>query len=1763
MAATELQVLKRRVAGFRTAFNNKVKTSNNLSDGVMGPPVNRAPVVLLQLQTYLKEVTSSYDQLNKVLSQILDLVITDDDSQQYDHYSEYVTKVTKEYEEIRAKLTITLAAVEKPIDVAPQEDSSDSDSDSTSGARSRRTRSPPPKSCTDLKPDKLQKHYKPAQFAAWLRKLKVWFEASRFAKLHISCQQEYLRGCVADSLMALIEPDIGADSPVFPLDDFADMVAIVDLLEQEITSRNPIMSRRYAFFQTQMSRNQTFSQYLAHLRDVGNFCDLDSLSHNGIIIFIALTSMSSDYEDLLDDVLKLDPNKLDLKTLIDMARTFETSESAKKTLKKQASTARTQAGNQKNQRSGNSGGASGGGSAEKGDFSDKDRSAQIQYRNELYRLKRCMKCAEFLSTEGHKLPCSNFKKGANCKICNAGIWINEHLPSACHKNPNNATSRPNQKKKKSHKVSSYKRGQKSAPYTRNMHVENPSSSSNDEQSELSDSDDAPAQLQSTAQTRCTYVVHTTSWSSSLVSSTATKSAAAKAAARRTAAPQAAAHAIPSSRCNFVDAHGTAWLPQRPKSQRKGSHPTPPLRLTFFQMDGNLNVPFACKCLPDTGSTISLFNIDTVKKYGLHFDDSPEAKSHKLLAANGAEMHVFGVLDLQAKYQGKTVHLDCLVVQDIGCNAFISWHDLYNLNYFSCHSNCNACAVSANSKKNSSSSSNKKLTALQKTPPLTPFKMKSDPKNCTPAVSKLKHFSGKKADQNHDSGIKLPTKMEQVSNEGCNPDKPPQSLASKLIRPEIPASCYVPNDSLDLIMVDFQGTLGESISKSPMPGPKMDLHFKKDIVIIPTRASFAIRTPLHLKDSSDEVMANLIENLVVERVSPNDPPSDWILSAFYVRKGQTNQARLVVDCTPLNKVIQRPIVPFLASNDILSLIPPWARWFCYLDARDAYFSVALTAKASKICTFVTDQGKFRALRGVQGLSSTNDEYLARVNEGFRGCRDLIMLIDDILIFSDNKIDLYANVRNCLMRCKAMNLTMGIKKLRLVGPGESILFGGTLVSSRGFFPDFKRTAAISEFPQPQNSTDVKSWLGLTNTLASYVPNLSKYTEGVRVLLKKGVAFAWGSEQEKSFAATKELLTSNLVRKAFDPTLPADHTHIYTDAAKKGLGAALMQVCPKTGNLHLIQCVSRSLDPAEVNYSTIELEMSALAFGILRCKFFLQAHPPFFQAFTDHRSLVGIMTKNLADIENPRLQRLREKLLPYSFSLQYLKGSSNCIADALSRAPLERPLSWDPVFHEIALCRAVYTDPLLDSFKKTASLDQNYQLVLAALKDRKTIENLPTWHPAKAFKNEWHRLSIADGLIALDSYRLVVPHSLQPQIIKACHSMHGGVVKTRTYARSRYYWPNMNRELATAVENCKKCQPFLPSQSPEPLIPMIASSPMQVVDTDMFESNHIDWIIAVDRYSGYGWGERIRNKNMDSVIKFLKRIFDEWGYPNIVFSDSAGCYTGGDYENFLDKHGIKSLHPSAKHPSSNPAEPGVKNIKRLAQKSQNELDFADKLAKFRRCPRADGFSPAFMMLDREPRDPFLPTLPQNEVKISKAFQQRLLTKIKRSSKTENRKSLSELEIGTLVLLQCPISKMWSQTGEILSKDDISGRSYWVKRHGHKKAVNRNRIYLKPLSEVNEPPRKKSVKFEPNLDEFSGHSSPNDPPAPRPCPTSPAAPDDQTGVKQKKASRRREPRAGSREPRAGSREPRAGSREPGVQPPLRRSERIRLKKTAQVKSR
>ena len=48
-------------------------------------------------------------------------------------------------------------------------------------------------------------------------------------------------------------------------------------------------------------------------------------------------------------------------------------------------------------------------------------------------------------------------------------------------------------------------------------------------------------------------------------------------------------------------------------------------------------------------------------------------------------------------------------------------------------------------------------------------------------------------------------------------------------------------------------------------------------------------------------------------------------------------------------------------------------------------------------------------------------------------------------------------------------------------------------------------------------------------------------------------------------------------------------------------------------------------------------------------------------------GTFTKGISKRTNPRLQRLREKVTGYQFTVTYVPGKTHNIADALSRAPI----------------------------------------------------------------------------------------------------------------------------------------------------------------------------------------------------------------------------------------------------------------------------------------------------------------------------------------------------------------------------------------------------------------------------------------------------------------------------------------------------------------
>ena len=85
--------------------------------------------------------------------------------------------------------------------------------------------------------------------------------------------------------------------------------------------------------------------------------------------------------------------------------------------------------------------------------------------------------------------------------------------------------------------------------------------------------------------------------------------------------------------------------------------------------------------------------------------------------------------------------------------------------------------------------------------------------------------------------------------------------------------------------------------------------------------------------------------------------------------------------------------------------------------------------------------------------------------------------------------------------------------------------------------------------------------------------------------------------------------------------------------------------------------------LNASVIELELLAVAWAIMKCKLFL-AGLPHFTVITDHHPLIPILNSHrLDEIENPRIQRLKARIMAYNFTAEWVKGTLNNAPDSLS--------------------------------------------------------------------------------------------------------------------------------------------------------------------------------------------------------------------------------------------------------------------------------------------------------------------------------------------------------------------------------------------------------------------------------------------------------------------------------------------------------------------
>lgn len=827
---------------------------------------------------------------------------------------------------------------------------------------------------------------------------------------------------------------------------------------------------------------------------------------------------------------------------------------------------------------------------------------------------------------------------------------------------------------------------------------------------------------------------------------------------------------------------------------------------------------------------------------------------------------------------------------------------------------------------------------------------------------------------------------------------------------------------------------------PMKAPPLMLKLKPGIHV-PHCVTTARRYPVHIEADCIKDLHGLEAKEIIEKVSE---PSDWCSHSFFIAEGPSKR-RFIVDLSQLSKAIDRPVHPFLSTVDVLKAVGPDKRWFCCMDAKSSYFQLELDARCRHLTTFMTPLGRWRFRRCPQGLNASSDWWCRQSDMALADIKDIYKLVDDILITATTFDKLLYKIEEVLARCRKYNIHLNGKKVQI---GTEVKFAGFLVFEGGYRPLPDKLRAISDFKRPENVSDIRSFLGLVNHLSVTNPDVSQASGPLRELLKKDIAFFWGPSQEAAFAKLKDIILSPQTVSFYNPSLPSE---IFCDAARNaGIGYVMLQKDAK-GNKKLIKCGSRSLTDCETRYSATELELLGLVYSLIECKYFLLFGPSF-KVFTDHRALVGLFKKNLGDIENTRLQRLREKVAHLDFTVEWLPGKNNVLADVLSRNPVFKPtpeedeeslsLQYANVFM-VGQTLKLIPDLGLDQLLEWASRDRGYTRLRSNLDWNAKNDKEQIWdgYPS-LFKNIFSDLTLSpDGKIVMYGDRLVIPSKMVPSLIDVLHMGHPGLEKMLAAARRLFFFPGQTNAIKNKVRTCDECRKLLPSQPQDTFKDIdIANEPMEIVCLDIFTLTPKNFLVIVDKYSSFLFVFHLRTLTSEEVIKRLNSIFLQFGFARMVVTDGGGSFRSA-FHSYLEENFVYHRVSSPYFAQANGiAENGVRRAKHLMQKvSPSEFDL--QLLHYLSKPLAGRKeSPAELFFGRQLR---IPGLPQSKF-------------VKPEIVSSEIDKLPMLNLGDSVVVQNPISRKWDTKG-IVIKMHRGERSYDIETESDGKIIRRNRIFLR----------------------------------------------------------------------------------------------------------
>ncbi|CAN6583792.1 unnamed protein product [Malus baccata var. baccata] len=584
-------------------------------------------------------------------------------------------------------------------------------------------------------------------------------------------------------------------------------------------------------------------------------------------------------------------------------------------------------------------------------------------------------------------------------------------------------------------------------------------------------------------------------------------------------------------------------------------------------------------------------------------------------------------------------------------------------------------------------------------------------------------------------------------------------------------------------------------------------------------------------------------------------------------------RVCIDYRKLNATTRKDHFPLPFIDQMLERLAGHS-FYCFLDGYSGYNQIVIAPDDQEKTTFTCPFGTFAYRRMPFGLCNAPATFQRCMVSIFSDFVEKIIevFMDDFSVFGDSFDGCLENLTIILKRCVETNLVLNWEKCHFMVRQGIVL--GHIVSKRGIEVDKSKIDLIRYLPSPTSVREIRWFLGHAGFYRRFIKDFSKISNPLCRLLQKDVAFDFNEECEKAFNHLKEMLPSAPIIVPPDWSFPFE---LMCDASDYALGAVLGQ--RKEKRPHVIYYASRTLNDAQLNYSTTEKELLAVVFALDKFRSYLLGTKVII--YTDHAALKYLFTKKEA---KPRLIRWMLLLQEFDIEIRDKKGSENVVADHLSR-----------MVHEEDVV------PIIETFP-------DEQLMSVKVSE-----------PWCVHDSEFNAI-------------LTFCHTY------ACGGHFGTQRTSLKVLECGFYWPTIFRDARTFCMSCDKCQRTgnIGPKQQMPQTPIFSVEIFDVWGIDFmgpFPSSQgfLYILLAVDYVSKWVEAKATRTNDSRVVADFVKtNIFARFGMPRVLISDGGSHFCNRTIEALLKKYNVTHKVATPYHPqTSGQAEVSNREIKQILEK------------------------------------------------------------------------------------------------------------------------------------------------------------------------------------------------------------------------------------------